>query len=113
MAVEIQSFRTNPHCRLADKALEVLHHLARRGSVWPEASATAVRELRDRITQRTSRTLTDSELSVTVNNADLRTNQAHGVSVPAHTSSNSLQSPWEQHGSNTSHAASSTGSTLR
>ncbi|KAF1363083.1 hypothetical protein EJ07DRAFT_104195, partial [Lizonia empirigonia] len=38
--------------RLADKALDVLHHLSRRGSVWPEASATAVRELRDRITQR-------------------------------------------------------------
>lgn len=43
------------NCRLADKALDVLHHLARRGSVWPEASATAVRELRDRITRRPTR----------------------------------------------------------
>ncbi|KAF3044267.1 hypothetical protein E8E12_001901 [Didymella heteroderae] len=41
--------------RLADKALDVLHHLARRGSVWPEASATAVRDLRDRITRRPTR----------------------------------------------------------
>ena len=41
--------------RLADKALDVLHHLARRGSVWPEASATAVRELRGRITRRPTR----------------------------------------------------------
>lgn len=43
------------HHRLADKALDVLHHLARRGSVWPEASATAVRGLRDRITRRPAR----------------------------------------------------------
>lgn len=45
----------NNEPRLADKALDVLHHLACRGSVWPEASATAVRELRDRITRRPTR----------------------------------------------------------
>lgn len=42
-------------CRLADKALDIFHHLSQRGSIWPEASATAVRELRDRITRRPSR----------------------------------------------------------
>jgi hypothetical protein len=41
--------------RLADKALDILHHLSRRGSVWPDASAAAVRDLRARITHRQSK----------------------------------------------------------
>jgi hypothetical protein len=44
--------------RLADKALDILQHLSRRGSVWPDASAAAVRDLRARITHRQSKAAT-------------------------------------------------------
>lgn len=50
---------------MADKALVVLCHLSRRGSVWPDASAAAVRELRDRITQRPSRSAETTQPSLT------------------------------------------------
>ncbi|KAL1801419.1 hypothetical protein ACET3X_001761 [Alternaria dauci] len=35
--------------RFADKSLDILQHLARRGSAWPEASSAAIRDLRARI----------------------------------------------------------------
>ncbi|KAH7083352.1 fungal-specific transcription factor domain-containing protein [Paraphoma chrysanthemicola] len=37
--------------RLADRSLQVLQHLARRGSNWPEASAAAIRDLRHRLVE--------------------------------------------------------------
>jgi hypothetical protein len=77
--------------RLADKALDVLHHLARRGSVWPEASATAVRELRDRITRRPTRHPGSSETSKEM---EARTNRAsHGPAMSRHYTSSSGLSP--------------------
>ncbi|KAF2025867.1 hypothetical protein EK21DRAFT_11810, partial [Setomelanomma holmii] len=35
--------------RLANRSLQVLQHLSRRGSSWPEASATAIRDLRHKL----------------------------------------------------------------
>jgi hypothetical protein len=35
--------------RFADKSLDILQHLGRRGSTWPEASSAAIRDLRARI----------------------------------------------------------------
>ncbi|KAH7396899.1 fungal-specific transcription factor domain-containing protein [Phaeosphaeria sp. MPI-PUGE-AT-0046c] len=43
--------------RLTDRSLYVLQHLARRGSVWPEASATAIRDLRARMVKSRDGTL--------------------------------------------------------
>ncbi|KAF2185481.1 hypothetical protein K469DRAFT_687825 [Zopfia rhizophila CBS 207.26] len=40
--------------RLADRSLEILHHLSLRGSVWPEACAAAIRDLRTQLNQRPS-----------------------------------------------------------
>ena len=99
--------------RLADKALGVLHHLARRGSVWPEASATAVRELRDRITQRPVRTLTADQVPVTADETNVQTSRARNVDTSTqqtYTSSNGLgpRRRHSQHDSNTSYAVSST-----
>ncbi|KAF2108171.1 fungal-specific transcription factor domain-containing protein [Lophiotrema nucula] len=37
--------------RLADKSLQILRHLSRRGSVWPEACATAIQDLRTQLTK--------------------------------------------------------------
>jgi hypothetical protein len=42
--------------RLADQSIEVLQHLARRGSAWPEASAAAIRDLRSRMMRHTINT---------------------------------------------------------
>jgi len=87
----------NQSCRLADKALDVLHHLARRGSVWPEASATAVRELRDRITQRASRHDPGLEHpSMASNEAIAQTDRVVNAGVssqPHYTSSSGLEPP--------------------
>ncbi|KAF2830534.1 hypothetical protein CC86DRAFT_162661 [Ophiobolus disseminans] len=43
--------------RLAERSLQVLQHLARRGSAWPEASAAAIRDLRSRMIERQDNTL--------------------------------------------------------
>jgi len=94
------------HCRLADKALDILHHLSCRGSVWPEASATAVRELRDRITQRPSRP------SGASGEIDMRTNRATDPStaMPQHyTSSSGLNPQLNEPSIEPNHSSSSTG----
>jgi hypothetical protein len=90
----------------------VLHHLARRGSVWPEASATAVRELRDRITQRSSRALSTNQASVSTEETDAQTSRVRNVNMstqPTYTSSNGLEPRLNGHSSNTSYTTSSTG----
>jgi hypothetical protein len=90
----------------------VLHHLARRGSVWPEASATAVRELRDRITQRSSRALSTNQASVSTEETDAQTSRVRNVDMstqPTYTSSNGLEPRLNGHSSNTSYTTSSTG----
>ena len=105
-------YKTNFIDRLADKALDVLHHLACRGSVWPEASATAVRELRDRITQRSSRTLSTNQASASKEGSNAQTSRVRNVEVstqPTYTSSNGLERRQKQHNSNTSYAISSAG----
>ncbi|KAH7383336.1 fungal-specific transcription factor domain-containing protein [Pyrenochaeta sp. MPI-SDFR-AT-0127] len=43
--------------RLADRSLEVLEHLSRRGCAWPEASAAAIRDLRTKMIDQESATL--------------------------------------------------------
>jgi hypothetical protein len=105
-------FRANSIGRLADKALGVLHHLARRGSVWPEASATAVRELRDRITQRASRALSTNQASVSTEETNAQTSRVRNVDMstqPTYTSSNGLEPRLDGHNSNTNYTISSTG----
>ncbi|KAH8730711.1 fungal-specific transcription factor domain-containing protein [Phaeosphaeriaceae sp. PMI808] len=47
--------------RLTDQSLQVLHHLARRGSSWPEASATAIRDLRSRIVENQINTIRNED----------------------------------------------------
>ncbi|KAF2013961.1 hypothetical protein BU24DRAFT_250182 [Aaosphaeria arxii CBS 175.79] len=42
--------------RFADKSLATLQHLARRGSVWPEACAAAIRDLNAQMTRRSVKT---------------------------------------------------------
>lgn len=101
--------RTDREHRLADKALDILHHLARRGSVWPEASATAVRELRDRITQRASRHSGPDPPSVASYETNARPDR---VSVPAapsqpHCASNSGLEPIRTEHSNEQHRSTS------
>lgn len=78
--------------RLADKALDVFHHLSRRGSVWAEASATAVRELRDRITRRPTRY---HEVNSTSSEVDGRTGRVTepNISAPHHYTSSSGITP--------------------
>ncbi|KAJ8118776.1 hypothetical protein OPT61_g319 [Boeremia exigua] len=98
--------------RLADKALDILHHLARRGSVWPEASATAVRELRDRITQRPSRALNSEHLSVISNDTSARTDRVSNPGDPKqarYTSSSGLEPFQDEHGNEPSGSTSSMG----
>ncbi|OAG11281.1 uncharacterized protein CC84DRAFT_1079410 [Paraphaeosphaeria sporulosa] len=46
--------------RLADKSLRVLEHLARRGSVWPEACGAAIKDLQTRLTRNTSKRIWES-----------------------------------------------------
>ena len=43
--------------RFADKSLDVLQHLARRGSAWPEASSAAIRDLRARMLRKPAQAL--------------------------------------------------------
>lgn len=40
--------------RLADKSLDILEHLARRGSVWPEACGAAIKDLQTQLTRKSS-----------------------------------------------------------
>ena len=40
--------------RLADRSVETLRHLSRRGSAWPEASSAAIRDLLSRTIPRSS-----------------------------------------------------------
>ena len=99
-------------CRLADKALDILHHLSRRGSVWPEASATAVRELRDRITRRPSRPSQASHSSLAPGEIDVRTNRTlgQGASMPRqYTSSSGLDTQASEAPAEHIHTTSSTG----
>ena len=72
----------NIFCGLVDKALDVLHHLSRRGSVWPEASATAVHELRDRITQRSSKTSATVHPSTTLGETNTSTDRTSELGAP-------------------------------
>lgn len=68
-----------------------MHHLARRGSVWPEASATAVRELRDRITRRPIR---HPGSNVSSKEMEARTSQApDGPAMSRHYTSSSGLTP--------------------
>ncbi|KAL5442322.1 hypothetical protein PMIN05_004080 [Paraphaeosphaeria minitans] len=46
--------------RLADKSLRVLEHLARRGSVWPEACGAAIKDLQTQLTRNTSKKIRES-----------------------------------------------------
>lgn len=46
--------------RLADKSLRILEHLARRGSVWPEACGAAIKDLKTHLTRNTSTKIRDS-----------------------------------------------------
>lgn len=95
--------------RLADKALDVLHHLSCRGSVWPEASATAVRELRDRITQRPSRS-SGLPLSATETTTHAPHARESGTSLqPHYTSSSGLDPSSNGLANEPNHATSSTG----
>ena len=47
-------------CRFSDRSLEILEHLAQRGSVWPEACGAAIRDLQTQMTLRASGELTDA-----------------------------------------------------
>jgi hypothetical protein len=67
--------------RLADKALDILHHLSRRGSVWPDASAAAVRDLRARITHRQSTATAMPQSLHTSDSVDSRDNCPPGIST--------------------------------
>lgn len=103
---------TNSIDRLADKALDVLHHLARRGSVWPEASATAVREIRDRITQRSARSSGTEYNSSTHQDSSLHTARASNLVAPMqppYTRSNGLEVPTGRQSNEQIHSTSSTG----
>ncbi len=97
---------------LADKALDVLHHLAQRGSVWPEASATAVRELRDRITQRSSRPPGSEYLLGMSNETTARTNLVRNPNVSTqarYTSSSGVESFQDEQNNEPDHSTSSIG----
>jgi hypothetical protein len=49
--------------------MEVLQHLAQRGSAWPEASATAIRDLRSRMMRRLTVTSRNEQSDTTGDNA--------------------------------------------
>lgn len=51
---------TDEYCRLSDRSVQVLQHLARRGSAWPEASAAAIRDLRSRMSRTLDKTLANA-----------------------------------------------------
>ncbi|CAO2655831.1 Nn.00g046340.m01.CDS01 [Neocucurbitaria sp. VM-36] len=51
-AAHAKHISQNTVMRLADRSLEILQHLSRRGSAWPEASAAAIRDLRARMINR-------------------------------------------------------------
>ncbi|KZM26416.1 DNA binding [Ascochyta rabiei] len=96
--------------RLTDKTIDVLHHLSRRGSVWPEASATAVRELRDRITQRPSRYHATAQSTPISRESNMRTNQEAGTQgLPQYTSSSGVNPSSNVPLTVPDHATSSTG----
>ncbi|KAF9700409.1 hypothetical protein EKO04_001499 [Ascochyta lentis] len=96
--------------RLADKTLDILHHLSRRGSVWPEASATAVRELRDRITQRPSRSSVANQSSLISSETGVRSSQeANTQGLSHYTSSSGVNALSNVPLNELGHAKSSTG----
>ncbi|KAJ4371457.1 hypothetical protein N0V83_004674 [Neocucurbitaria cava] len=77
----------------ANKCDEILQHLSRRGSAWPEASAAAIRDLRAKMVNReavaqpqdrrgTSSALTDGSLDLP-SNQDLPEPSTHGEHVPS------------------------------
>ncbi|KAI8935171.1 hypothetical protein NX059_007764 [Plenodomus lindquistii] len=47
--------------RLAERSLQLLEHFSRRGSVWPEASSAAIRDLLVRMTDSRQRTVGDQD----------------------------------------------------
>ncbi|CAI6340693.1 unnamed protein product [Periconia digitata] len=49
--------------RLADKSLKVFEHLARRGSVWPDACGAAIRDLQSQLTRTKNNTANDADLN--------------------------------------------------
>ncbi|OAL06411.1 hypothetical protein IQ06DRAFT_78932 [Phaeosphaeriaceae sp. SRC1lsM3a] len=69
--------------RLADRSLCVLQHLARRGSAWPEASATAIRDLRARMAKSSHARLPSQQ----ENNRRESVQQNHGAAVTTSTAS--------------------------
>lgn len=64
--------------RLTDKSLKVLEHLARRGSVWPEACGAAINDLRTQLT----RDDTDKSGEIPVNRSNGSTPSAHDHATP-------------------------------
>jgi hypothetical protein len=50
--------------RVADKSLDILQHLALRGSAWPEASSAAIRDLRARMLSKPAQNLSKCDASV-------------------------------------------------
>ena len=61
LPVECLAYNT---CRFADRSLGVLEHLARRGSVWPEACGAAIRDLQAQLTLSVSEKPTASHAAV-------------------------------------------------
>ncbi|KAG9187412.1 hypothetical protein G6011_05283 [Alternaria panax] len=50
--------------RFADKSLDILQHLAQRGSAWPEASSAAIRDLRTRMLYTPNQVLVSHKIDV-------------------------------------------------
>jgi hypothetical protein len=60
VASDVPLFTHMSAYRLADKSLKILEHLARRGSVWPEACGAAIKDLRTQLTRNPSNKLRDT-----------------------------------------------------
>jgi hypothetical protein len=70
--------------RLADRSIEVLQHLARRGSAWPEASSAAIRDLLARMTHHSTEYVDTAHLNpgVTTHGTDRAQPQLTPFSSP-------------------------------
>jgi hypothetical protein len=60
VALDLAPSTHMPVYRLADKSLNILEHLARRGSVWPEACGAAIKDLQTQLTCNASNNLRDT-----------------------------------------------------
>lgn len=69
--------------RNVDKSLKVLNKLAARGSVWPEASAVAIQDLRSILSGRQDMPATPSSTVKRGNNG--QSQNSHATSSPFHT----------------------------